>query len=329
MDGFAPTLGVVVIAASNRPDILDPALLRPGRFDRHVALEPPDAEGRLEILDLHAATRRLAADADLEAIAKLTPGTSGADLANLLNEAALLTVRRKGQAIEQDDLLEAVDRVLAGPRRQGRLLTPAELERLAYHEAGHAVVAADVDFPAEVHRLSVVARGRDGAHTGLASRTDRSVLTRSELLDELTITVAGAAAEILSTGEPSTAIEADLEQATDIARRFAGRYGMSEEVGRIRVLHADAEVFLGRELAGHTTVSGETQQVVDRAVKKLIADAEKRALTILQRRRADLDRIAAALVEHESLDADEIASLLNVRRRTRAKSAAARRSASS
>jgi cell division protease FtsH len=317
MDGFAANLGVVIVGATNRPDILDPALLRPGRFDRHVVLDAPDAAGRLDILRLHAEKRRLSRSCNLTAIARATPGTSGADLANVLNEAALLAVRRDGSMVEQSDLDEAVERVLAGPRRQGRILTQDELQRLAWHEAGHAVVAASVEYPADLQRISIVARGRDAAHTGIAPRSDRTVLTRTELLAEITIVMAGVAAEILLTGEPSTASEIDLDRATDIARRFAGRYGMTDTVGRIRVLHQDAEVFLGRSMAAGDSVSAQTLHNVDTAVRKIVSDAEERALQILQRRRATLDRVASALAEHESLNEAELASLLDVQPRRR------------
>ena len=310
MDGFAPTLGVVVIGATNRPDILDSALLRPGRFDRHILLEAPDVAGRLEILQLHLQSRRYAGSLDLEPIARATPGCSGADLANVLNEAALLAVRRGAPAIEQPDLEEAVQRVVAGTRREGRVLTEAELRRLAFHEAGHVVVASAVDYPAELHRVSIVARGRDAAHADLLPRSDRTVHTRSELLAELAIVMGGLAAEVIETGESSTAVEADLERATDLARRFAGRYGMSEEVGRMRVLHEDAEVFLGRDLALASTTSATTLESVDEAVRRLVDEAEDEALKILQRRRAVLDRVAAALLEHESLNEQQLARLL-------------------
>ncbi len=310
MDGFAPTLGVVVVGATNRPDILDSALLRPGRFDRHILLEAPDVAGRLEILELHLKSRIYAGSLDLGPIARSTPGCSGADLANVLNEAALLAVRRRAPAIEQQDLTEGVERVLAGPRRQGRVLTQGELTRLAYHEAGHVVVASAVDYPAELHRVSIVARGRDAAHADLLPRSDRTLHTRSELLAEMAIAMGGLAAEVLETGESSTAVEADLERATDLARRFAGRYGMSEEVGRMRVLHEDAEVFLGRDLTAASTTSAATLEAVDEAVRRLVDEAEDEALKVLQRRRAVLDRVAAALIEHESLGEHELARLL-------------------
>jgi cell division protease FtsH len=310
MDGFSPSLGVVVIGATNRPDILDPALLRPGRFDRHVAIEPPDARGRLEILRLHAATRRLDATGDLQGVARATPGFTGADLANVINEGALLAVRRRAAAISGSDLDEAVQRVIAGPKRRGRLLTPDEVERIAYHEAGHVVVASAVEFPADVRRVSIVARGRNAAHADVLPRSDRTVLTRRELTAEMAIAMAGVAAEELRTGEPSTAAEADIERATDMARRFAGRYGMSPRVGRIRVIQKDTEVFLGRDYMLAQNLSSRTLETVDEAVRELVDDAEQEALSILQKHRDTLDVVAVRLMEQETLEEQELNDIL-------------------
>ena len=302
MDGFAPSSGVVVIGATNRPDILDPALLRPGRFDRHIFIEAPDVGGRLEILKLHAKQRRLAGDADLGAVARATPGFNGADLASVLNEAALLAVRRNARMISSSDLDEAVQRVLVGPRRRSHILTPDELERLAYHEAGHVVVATNVPFPCDVHRVSIVSRGRDAAHTDALPRSDRVLLTSTELKAELTMVMAGAAAELLVMGELSTAAEADIERATDLARSYAGRYGMSDDVGPVRVVQNDAELFLGRDLLSEHHLSSRTLEAIDASVRGLVTDAQAAALALLKRHRATLDDVADALVEHESLD---------------------------
>jgi cell division protease FtsH len=310
MDGFAPTSGVVVIGATNRPDILDPALLRPGRFDSHVAIDLPDLPGRLEILKLHAKSRRLAADADLQTVAKMTPGFTGADLANVINAGALLAVRRRAAGVSTPDLIEGIDRVMSGPQRQGWVLRPEEVSRLAYHEAGHVVVASAVEFPAEMHRVSIVARGRNAGNLTML-RSDRTILTRSELLAELTVVMGGMAAEELFTKEPSTASEDDINRATDLARQFAGRYGMSEKVGRIRVLQKDAEVFLGRDYLMAHNLSGEMMAKVDDAVHELIGQAEERALQILQQRRRTLDSLAEALMEKETLLEEELMALLH------------------
>jgi cell division protease FtsH len=317
MDGFAPSLGIVVIGATNRADILDPALLRPGRFDRHIFIEAPDVSGRLEILKLHAKARRLAGDADLLSVAQSTPGITGADLASVLNEAALLAVRRNARMITAPDLDEAVQRVLVGPRRRAHVLSDEELERLAYHEAGHVVVATHVPFPCDVHRVSIVSRGRDAAHTDALPRADRVLLTSSELRAELTMVMGGAAAELLATGELSTASEADIERATDLARAFCGRYGMSSEVGPVRVVQNDAELFLGRDLLADQRLSSQTLEAVDAAVRSLVTEAQEAATVLLKRHRAVLDSVADALVEEESLDATTLAALLDVRPPTR------------
>ena len=310
MDGFSPSAGVVVIGATNRPDILDPALLRPGRFDRHVIVEAPDAEARYDILELHARSRRFGGDVDLEAVARATPGCTGADLANIMNEAALLAVRSGRSAVAQVDLTEAVERVVSGPQRQGRLLEPGEVERLALHEAGHVVVAASLFPGARLARASIVARGADLAHTDLRIRSDRVVATRSDLLADLAVVMSGVAAEVLETGEASTAGKADVERATSLARDFAGRYGMSEQVGRQKVLESDQEVFLGREMAAAHHTGPTTLEAVDAAVRELIDGAEAEATRILKARRRQLQSLTSALVEEETLDERRLAELL-------------------
>jgi cell division protease FtsH len=311
MDGFAPSLGIVVIGATNRADILDPALLRPGRFDRHIFIEAPDVGGRFEILQLHAKKRRLASDVDLMSVARATPGFTGADLASVLNEAALLAVRRNAKTLSSPDLDEAVQRVLVGPRRRAHILTTDELDRLAYHEAGHVVVATNVPFPCDVHRVSIVSRGRDAAHTDALPRADRVLLTSTELRGELTMVMAGAAAELLVTGELSTAAEADIERATELARAFCGRYGMSEEVGPVRVVQNDAELFLGRDLLADQKLSSQTLETIDAAVRGLVTEAQEAATSLLKRHRDVLDAIADALVEEESLDAVTLQRILD------------------
>jgi cell division protease FtsH len=325
MDGFDPSLGVVVVGATNRPDILDPALLRPGRFDRQIHVDPPDVRGRLDILQLHARPRRLDRDADLASIARGTPGFTGADLANVMNEAALLAVRRRGSTIGNEDLREAVDRVVSGPRRRGRLLTDEERQRLAYHEAGHAVVAHAVDPTSDVRRVSIVARGRAGGHADVA-RSDRTLLTRDELLGQLVVLLAGSAAEELVLGQPSTAAETDLEQATELARAFTARYGMTAEVGRVHVLAREGEVFLGRDYMAGRQVSTSTLAKVEDAVRELIDRAAVQARRMLSERRATLDRLASQLLEYETLTDDELATVLGDTARPRTRRRATSRS---
>jgi cell division protease FtsH len=310
MDGFASTLGVVVIGATNRPDILDPALLRPGRFDRHIMIDAPDVDGRREVLALHARSRRLAGDVDLAAIARATPGCTGADLANIVNEAALLAVRAGESTIGQVDLEEAVERAVGGPLRQSRVLRPEEVERLAVHEAGHVVVGARLRPSEAPTRASIVARGRDLAHTDVLIRSDRSIATETDLRTDLAVLFAGVAAEALVTGEVSTAGEGDLQRATTLAREYAGRLGMAEEVGRVRVLHGEDDVFLGRELAGSKQQSPAVLDLVDQAVRRLLADAEARAAAVLREDAATFDAVRGRLVEHETLDELELVGLL-------------------
>ena len=309
MDGFDPTSGVVVIAATNRADILDPALVRPGRFDRHISVDAPDVEGRLEILELHARGRRLSDDADLEEIARATAGFTGADLANLLNEAALMAVRRRADGIGAADLEEAIDRVVAGPQRRGRLLDEDERERLALHEAGHAVVAARAGLADDMRRLSIVARGRNAGHASFV-RSDRTVLTREEMRLQLVVLMAGTAAEELVLGGSSTAGEGDLEAATTLARHMAGRYGMSDEVGLVRLLAPEGEVFLGRDYLSAQHVSPTTLAEVESAVRTLVEDARAAARRTLMRSRNVLERVARQLVETETIDQEDLSALL-------------------
>jgi len=309
------------VAATNRPDILDPALLRPGRFDRQVIVEAPDVKGRLQILQLHARGRRFAPDADLRVVARATAGFTGADLANVLNEAALLAVRRQGHAIEPDDLAEAIERVVDGPRRTGTLLTSEERRRLAYHEAGHAVVAGAEEFPGHVRRVSIVSRGKGAGHTEFA-RTDRNLLTRDELRSQLALVMAGTVAEEVVFGQPSTAGEGDLERATELARALAGRYGMTPQVGQVRVLPAEGEVFLGRDYLSGANVSADTMARVEDAMRDLIEQAAKRARVVLEERRPLLDKLADQLVAEETVTEEELQSLLKLAarpRRTRAR----------
>ena len=310
MDGFEPSAGVVLLGATNRPDILDPALVRPGRFDRKVTVDLPDVAGREQILALHARGKRFGIDVDLGQVARRTPGFSGADLANLLNEAALLAVRERKPGITSVELTEATERVLAGPRQGTHRLSPEELERIAYHEAGHALTAAARRGPNSIDKVTVTARGRHVGHLEVLQRDDRMVIGRSALLDELTIAMAGVAAEELVFGEPSTAAEADLERATELARRIVGRYGMSDAVGRIQVLDKEEEVFLGRDYLATQHISPSTMEDVDAEVRKLLDAAEREATQVLRAQRRRLDALADALVEHEVLEDDDLVAYL-------------------
>ena len=309
MDGFSTTEGIVVIGATNRADILDPALLRAGRFDRHITVERPDVEGRLAILRLHAKGRRLAdPEANLPHIARRTSGFSGADLANVLNESALLAVRERATAIDAHHLEEAVERVLGGPKRKAQLISEAEKARIATHEAGHAVVAAALGKAEALEKVSVIARGRGVGHLAMLSE-DKSVFTRSDMEAQVTIAMAGIAAEEIVFSEPSTGAESDLGRATDIARDMAGRFGMSR-LGRVRVLHEQREVFLGRDYLSTRDVSQPTLEHLDAEVRRILDEEEAAAHAILSDNRAALNSVAAALVTHETLQGPDLARAL-------------------
>ncbi len=306
MDGFSPTEGVAVLAATNRADILDPALLRAGRFDRHVTVERPDVEGRLAILRLHARRKRLAdPETDLPEVARHTPGFTGADLANVLNEAALLAVRERVAAVAPYHLDEAVERVLSGPKRKGSLIPPEDKRRIAYHEAGHAVVAAALGKAGVLQKLSVVARGRGVGHLAVFSE-NRPLMTRSDMEAQIAVAMAGLAAEELVLGEPSTGAEVDLERATNTARDMAGRFGMTR-LGRVRVLQEHGEVFLGRDYLASREVSQPTLESLDSEIRRILDDQEEVAAVILRDNHRALDALANELVQRETLQGAELA----------------------
>jgi ATP-dependent metalloprotease FtsH len=271
MDGFDVSTGVVVIAATNRPDILDPALMRPGRFDRHITVERPDAEGRERILAIHAHKKPLAPDVDLARLADRCPGFTGADLASVVNEAALLTIRQQGSMIHQKELEEAVVRVLEGPQRRGRVLLPEERQRAAYHEIGHVVVAATLGRHEDIHRVTVLSRGRNIAAATFGD-SEATLLTRSSLHNQLVATLGGIAAEELALGEGSTGAEQDLEHATDLARDMVTRYGMSDVVGPVRLQVKAGEGFLGNDTE-LVELSDQTQREVEGAIRSLVEQA--------------------------------------------------------
>ena len=310
MDGFSPTEGVAVLAATNRVDILDPALLRPGRFDRHITVERPDRDARLAILRLHAHGKRLAdGERDLPDIARQTPGFTGADLANLLNEAALLAVRERAMAIGHNHLEEAVERVVAGPKRRGMLIPPEEKRRIAYHETGHAVVAAAMGKAAGIEKISIIPRGRGIGH--LAMLADDPLLpTREDMEAQIAISMAGIAAEELVLGQPSTGSETDLERATNTARDMAGRYGMSARLGRVRLLREHREVFLGRDYLLTREVSQPTLEHLDAEVRRILDEQESVARSIILAHARLVDAMATALVSQETLRADAVAKAL-------------------
>jgi cell division protease FtsH len=310
MDGFDVSSGVVVMAATNRPDILDPALLRPGRFDRRVTVDEPDTHGRRAIIGLHVRNRPLAGDVDLDELARRTPGFTGADLANVVNEAALLALRDDHERIRMRDLTEAIHRVIAGPQRRGHVMSDDERRRVAVHEAGHTVVAAALGMGEHIHRVSIVARGRGLGGAQLTPVADRVLLTRSGLVAQVAIAMGGRAAEELRCGEPSTAAEDDIERATGLARQMIGRFGMSEDLGPVRLLARDVDVYLDTAGPGLDSMSPYTMQRFDGAVREAVVAGQARAAEILRTHAAMLDTLTDALLDAETLEGVELARLM-------------------
>jgi cell division protease FtsH len=301
MDGFDVSRGIVVIGATNRPDILDPALRRPGRFDRHITIERPDAEGRERILRIHARSKPFAPDVDWRDVADRTPGFTGADLANVTNEAALLTIREMRSQIETTDIEEAIRRVLEGPKRRGHLMTDDERRRAAYHEAAHVIVTLSQDEPQAVQRVSILTRGKVIATTELRAEEEELLLTESQLRGRLAMKLAGAAAERMVMGEISTGVENDLEEATALARDMVARFGMSDEIGMARLFGPDSSAFLGDETP-LADIAPDTKMAMDRAIRRLISEAEATATVLLEHHRTLLDAFAATLAEAETLE---------------------------
>jgi cell division protease FtsH len=310
MDGFDPNAGVILMAATNRPDILDPALLRPGRFDRQVVIDLPDVRGRAAILAVHAKGKPIADDVSLEVIARRTPGFSGADLANLLNEAALLAARGGAAAVGRAEVEDAIDRVIAGPERKTRVLTPTDKRTVAYHEAGHALVGHALPHTDPIHRVSIVSRGRALGWTLALPEEDRVLRSRSQLHDELAMLLAGRTAEEIVFGEPTTGAANDIERATGIARAMVTEFGMSDELGLRRLGRSHGEVFLGKEFSHEPDYSDVVAAAIDSEIRRLIENAHDDAATILTTHRDALDRLATALMDQETLEDHDLRRLL-------------------
>jgi cell division protease FtsH len=306
MDGFDVQSGVILIAATNRPDILDPALLRPGRFDRQIVVDKPDMEGRRAILNVHAKGKPLGPDVETEVLARRTPGFTGADLANLMNEAALLTARRGDKVIGMSAMEEAIDRVIAGPERKTRVMTDKEKRVIAYHEGGHALVGHVLPGTDPIHKVSIVARGRALGWTLALPTEDKHLQTRSELRDELAMLLGGRTAEELVFGDPTTGAQNDIEKATRIARAMVTEFGMADAIGPQQLGHADPSA---HGVPGERTYSDEVAARVDAEVRTLIDHAHSEAREILEQHRVTLDRLADALVERETLDTPELMQL--------------------
>jgi cell division protease FtsH len=309
MDGFDVRGGVILIAATNRPDVLDPALLRPGRFDRQISVDAPDMKGRFAILRVHAEGKPMAPNVDLEGVARRTPGFTGADLANVLNEAALLTARQNARVITDEYLDEAIDRVIAGPQKRSRLMNEKEKLVTAYHEGGHALVAAALPGTDPVQKVTILPRGRALGYTMVLPETDKYANTRAELLDQLAYMMGGRAAEELVFHDPTTGASNDIEKATNVARAMVTQYGMTERLGAVKFGTGDAEPFMGRDF-GHTRdYSEEIAAIVDDEVSKLISNAHQEAFDILTENRAVLDDLVRALFERETLDRAAVAEV--------------------
>jgi len=306
MDGFDVTGGVILIAATNRPDILDPALLRPGRFDRQIAVERPDLNGRYEILKVHAKGKPITDDIDLMAVARRTPGFTGADLANVLNEAALLTARSDKTFIDDEALDEAIDRAIAGPQKRTRVMDEHEKTITAYHEAGHALVAAALPGNDPVHKITIMPRGRALGYTMVLPDQDKYSTTRSEMLNQLAYMLGGRAAEELIFHDPTTGAANDIEKATSVARSMVTQFGMTERLGAIKYGQEQSEVFLGRDMGHMRDYSEEVAAAIDEEVRGFIEAAHQEAYDVLVNNREILDAMVLALLERETLDKAEI-----------------------
>src|SRR5216683_2515603 len=308
MDGFESNDGVILLAATNRPDILDPALLRPGRFDRQIVVDMPDVKGREQILRVHTRKIPLAAGVDLERIARGTAGLAGAELANIVNEAALLAARRNKAVVDMRDLEDAKDKVMLGLERRSRVLSDEERRLIAYHEAGHALVSLSVPGSDPLHKVTIIPRGRALGITAYLAEEELHKYTKQSILSRLAMAYGGRVAEELVFGpeKVTTGAAQDIQHATDVARRMVTQYGMSDTIGPIAIGDREAEIFLGREVVQRREISERTAELVDTEVKRILGDAYERAKTVLLERRDALDRLAAALLERETLDREEV-----------------------
>lgn len=306
MDGFDIKDNVILIAATNRPDILDPALLRPGRFDRQIIVDRPDLNGRRGILDVHAKGKPFAKDIDLDVLARRTPGFTGADLANLVNEAALLAARHGKKEIDMRELEESIDRVMAGPERKTRLISEHEKEIIAYHEAGHALVAHELPDTDPVHKISIIPRGRALGYTLTLPTEDRFLVSKAELTAKLAVFLGGRVAEEMRFDDVTTGAHDDLSRATKVARQMVCEYGMSEKLGPLTLGQKQEQVFLGRDFASHPDYSQEIAFEIDKEIRRIVDDAFKKAKTILTERRDLLESIAKYLIERETLEREEL-----------------------
>lgn len=305
MDGFSANEGIIVMASTNRPDILDPALLRPGRFDRHILIDRPDVKGREAILKVHVKDKPMGADVNLEILAKRTPGFTGADLANMVNEAALLSARRDKEKVEMEEMEESIERVIAGPEKKTRVISEKEKKLVAYHEAGHAIVAYNLPYTDKLHKISIIPRGRAGGYTLLLPEEDRNYITRSYMLDEVTTLLGGRVAEAMVLKDISTGAQNDLERASSILRKMITEYGMSDELGPLTYGHKSEEVFLGKDINRDRNYSDAIAYAIDKEASQKMEDSYRKAEAILEEHMDYLHKVAAKLIEQETIAADE------------------------
>ncbi len=310
MDGFGANEGIIMIAATNRPDILDPALLRPGRFDRQIVVDRPDIKGRQEILKVHVKGKPISQEVELDVIARRTPGFTGADLSNLVNEAALMATRKNKNKIEMPEMEEAAERVIMGPERRSRVISDKEKRLTAYHEGGHTLVGMLLDNTDPVHKVTIIPRGRAGGYTLSLPKEDRYYATRSEMLDELKVLLGGRVAEALVLKEISSGASNDLQRATSLARQMICEYGMSGELGPMTFGHRQDQVFLGRDIGRDKDYSEEVAAKIDKEIRKFIDEAYQKTESVLNENMDKLHLIANALIERETLEGEEIDQLM-------------------
>jgi cell division protease FtsH len=311
MDGFSVNEGLIVIAATNRPDVLDPALLRPGRFDRQIVIDKPDLRGRIEILKVHSRSKPLASDVELDVLAQRTPGFTGADIENMVNEAALLAARRRRKIIGMEEMEEAIDRVLAGPERKSRIISEKEKKIVAFHEAAHALVARKLPNTDPVHKVSIIPRGGALGYVLQLPIEDRYLITRSEIMDRITVALAGRCSEELIFKEVSTGASDDLEKATKMVRKMIMEFGMSEKLGPLTFGNKQDHVFLGRDIARDRNYSEEVAASIDDEVRRIVSLCYKRAQDLLTENMEMLKKVAGTLMEKETLEGHELEDLLN------------------
>lgn len=310
MDGFNGNDGIIIIAATNRPDILDPALLRPGRFDRQVVVDVPDVRGREEILKVHIKGKPLSQDVELGVLARRTPGFTGADLANLVNEAALLSARRSEKEIKMQAMEDSIERVIAGPEKKSRVISEFEKKLVSYHEAGHALLGELLTHTDPLHKVSIIPRGRAGGYTLLLPKEDRNYMTKSQLLDQITMLLGGRVAEALVLHEISTGASNDLERSTGLVRKMITELGMSDEIGPLTFGQKEGQVFLGRDIARDRNYSEAVAYSIDKEARRIIEECYKKAETLIQENMPKLEAIAQALMKKETLEAKEFAQLM-------------------